>query len=167
MAEIVKQKALAQFNKLNGEFVAVHSGVPDYNILNHKSYDYREVEIDLSNEDIVGTIDNFEIVNVNEGPVEITEDMVDELARNRITKAYPLERQLSIMGQMLEKLADQAGVDATDLKEMNDYITEAKRVNKIRKQFYMDNPDYVYKTNQEVEDKIERKFEGIIQASDG
>ena len=163
----MKQKALAQFNKLNGEFVAVHSGVPDYNILNHKSYDYREVEIDLSNEDIVGTIDNFEIVNVNEGPVEITEDMVDELARNRITKAYPLERQLSIMGQMLEKLADQAGVDATDLKEMNDYITEAKRVNKIRKQFYMDNPDYVYKTNQEVEDKIERKFEGIIQASDG
>ena len=167
MAELNRQPALAQFNKLNKMFTTVLSMVDDVSMLNHDFYDYKEVEVDLYNETIIGTLDDYKIININEGPLEINEDMVNELARNKIVKFYPLERQLTILGSVLEKIADQSNIDAEDLKEMNDFINEAKRVNKIRKEFYANNPDYDYKTTEELDELIETKYEGSIQAYNG
>jgi len=167
MEELNRQPALAQFNKINKMFTTVLSMVNDVSMLNHDFYDYKDVEIDLYNETIIGTLDDFKIVNINEGLLEINEDMVNELARDKIVKFYPLERQLTILGSVLEKLADQSNVDAEDLKEMNDFINEAKRVNKIRKEFYANSPDYDYKTTEELDELIETKYEGSIQAYNG
>lgn len=167
MAELDRQQALAQFNKINKKFITVLSIVEDISLLNHDFYEYKEIVIDLYNETVVGTYDNFEIININEQPLEITEDMLNELARDKIVKEYPIERQLTVLGTVLEKLADQADIEAEDLKAMNDYIAEIKRTNKIRKQFYANNPDYDYKSTEELDALIEEKYEGSIQAYNG
>jgi len=167
MLEIERVQSLAQFNKLNGTFITVLGMVDDVSLLNHDFYDYKEISIDPYNETLVGTYDNFEIVNIHEGSLEINEDMLNELARNKIVKEYPIERQLSVLGSVLEKLADTANIESEELKEMNDFINEIKRTNKIRKEFYANNPDYDYKSTEELDELIEKKYEGSIQAYNG
>jgi len=168
MSNLERTTALAQFNKLNGKFTTVLGMVEDISMLNHNFYDYRKVEIDLYNETVVGNYDNFEIVNINEGNLEITEDMLNQLARDKIVKEYPIERQLTVLGKTLEKIADSLSLeDIDDIKEMNDYINEVKRVNSIRKEFYKNNPDYDYKSTEDLDRLISEKYEGSIQAYNG
>lgn len=168
MSDLNRTIALAQFNKINGKFTTILSMVDDISLLNHDFYNYKQIQIDLYNETVVGDYDNFEIVNLNEGNLEINEDMLNELARDKIVKEYPIERQLTILGKTLEKIADSASVtDIEDIKEMNDYIDEIKRVNRVRKEFYKNNPDYEYKTTEELDQIISEKYEGSIQAYDG
>lgn len=154
--------AYAQFNKLNKKFITVLGVVEDPSMLNHDMFLYKDIEIDLYNESVVGDYDNFSIVDNSVQPLEITEDSINELARERIVKKYPLEKQLSVIGELLERLADNAAIDATDIKEMNAYIGEIKRANAIRKQFYADNPDYVYWSTEELDAKLAEMFEGGI-----
>jgi len=168
MSNLERTTALAQFNKLNGKFTTVLGMVEDISMLNHNFYNYRQVEIDLYNETVVGDYGNFEIVNINEGNLEITEDMLNELARDKIVKEYPIERQLTVLGKTLEKIADSLSLeDIDDIKEMNDYINEVKRVNSIRKEFYKNNPDYDYKSTEDLDRLISEKYEGSIQAYNG
>ena len=154
--------AYAQFNKLNKKFITVLGTVEDPSMLNQDMFLYRDIEIDLYEETVVGDYDNFSIVANADQPLEITEDSINELARERIVKKYPLEKQLSIIGDLLVRLADASGIEATDAKEMTAYIDEIKRANAIRKQFYSDNPDYVYWSTEELNAKLAEMFEGGI-----
>ena len=157
-----RQTALAQFNKLNKKFTTVLGMVDDVSLLNHDLYLYREIEIDLDNENVRGDYDNYEIYDVNATPL-MTEDALNTLARNRITDKYPLEDQLSILGSAIERLADNAGIEAEDLKEMNDFIAEVRRANGIRKEYFRNNPQIEYKTTEDIEAEIAEKYEGAIQ----
>jgi hypothetical protein len=157
-----REIALAQFNKLNKKFTTVLGMVDDVSLLNNDLYLYREVEIDLENENVRGDYDNYEIYDVNATPL-MTEDALNTLARNRITDKYPLENQLSILGSAIERLADNAGIEAEDLKEMNDFITEVRRANGIRKEYFRNNPQVEYKTTEDIESEIAEKYEGAIQ----
>jgi hypothetical protein len=160
--ELNKVEALAQFNKLNGLFTMVLGKVDDISMLNHDFYVYKEIEIDTTNETVLGTIDNFSIVNIHEQPLVVTEDSLNFYAREKIIEVYPLEKQLSIIGSILEKLSDAAGIEADDLKEMNDFISEVKRVNGLKKQFFVENPDYQYMSTEDLEAAINKKYEGAI-----
>ena len=157
-----RQTALAQFNKLNKKFTTVLGMVDDVSLLNHDLYLYREIEIDFDNENVRGDYDNYEIYDVNAMPL-MTEDALNTLARNRITDKYPLEDQLSILGSAIERLADNAGIEAEDLKEMNDFIAEVRRANGIRKEYFRNNPQIEYKTTEDIEAEIAEKYEGAIQ----
>lgn len=157
-----RQSALAQFNKLNKKFTTVLGMVDDQSLLNHELYLYREIEIDLDNENVRGDYDNYTIYDVNETPV-ITEDALNNIARNRIIDKYPLEIQLSILGSVLETLADNAGVAAEDLKEMNDFIAEVRRANGIRKEYFRNNTQVEYKSTEDIDNEIAEKYEGAIQ----
>lgn len=155
--------ALAQFNKLNGLFTMVLGKVDDLTMLNHEFYEYKEIEIDINNEEVVGTIDNFDIVNIHDQPLEVTEDSLNLYAREKIVEAYPLEKQLTILGQTLAKLTAAAGIEAEDLDQMNDFISEVRRVNGLKKQFYAENPDYRYVSTEDLEEIINKKYEGAIK----
>jgi hypothetical protein len=161
--ETNKVEALAQFNKLNGLFTMVLGKVDDMSMLNHDFYIYKEIEIDVENEKVVGTVDNFKIVNVHNEPFEVTEDSLNLYAREKIVEVYPLERQLTILGKTLEKIADAAGIESDDLKEMNYFIDEVKRINSLKKQFYAENPDYRYISSEEFEEDLNKKYEGAIR----
>lgn len=160
--ELNRVQALAQFNKLNGQFTMIMQLVDDMSMLNHDYYHYHNIEIDVDNEKVIGTYDNFTIVNVHDQPLEINEDSLNLYAREKIIEVYPLEKQLTIIGKMLEKLADIASVEANDLKEMNAFIDEVKRVNDLKKQFYSENSDYKYISTEELEAIIAKKYEGAI-----
>ena len=157
-----RQTALAQFNKLNKKFTTVLGMVDDVSLLNHDLYLYREIEIDLENENVRGDYDNYEIYDINATPL-MTEDALNTLARTRITDKYPLEDQLSILGSTIERLADNAGIEAEDLKEMNDFISEVRRANGIRKEYFRNNPQVTYKSTEDIEAEIAEKYEGAIQ----
>lgn len=161
-----KTEGLAQFNKLNKKFTTVLGMIEDTSLLNHDLYYYAPVTIDINSETIIGTYDNFQVVSIHSLPTEITEEMIDQLARDKIVQKYPLERQLSIIGSLLEKIADASGIECEELKDMNDYIAEIKRTNAIRKEFYATNPDYRYLSTEEVEQIISEKYEGSIQNYD-
>jgi len=157
-----RQTALAQFNKLNKKFTTVLGMVDDVSLLNHDLYLYREIEIDLDNENVRGDYDNYEIYDVNATPL-MTEDALNTLARARITDKYPLEDQLSILGGAIERLADNAGIEAEELKEMNDFIAEVRRANGIRKEYFRNNPQVTYKSTEDIDAEITEKYEGAIQ----
>ena len=157
-----RQTALAQFNKLNKKFTTVLGMVDDQSLLNHDLYLYREIEIDIENENVRGDYDNYEIYNVNATPL-MTEDALNTLARTRITDKYPLENQLSILGSAIERLADNAGIEADELKEMNDFIAEVRRANGIRKEYFRNNSQVEYKSTEDVAAEIAEKYEGAIQ----
>ena len=157
-----RQPALAQFNKLNGKFTTVLGLVEDQSLLNHDLYQYREIEIDFDNENVRGTYDSHEIYDINEKPL-MTEDALNTLARNRITDKYPLEDQLSILGSAIERIADSAGIEVEELKEMNDFIVEVRRANGIRKEYFKNNSQVEYKSTEDIDSEIAEKYEGAIQ----
>lgn len=161
--EMNRIEALAQFNKLNGLFTMILGKVDNISMLNHEYYVYKEIEIDVDNEKVVGTIDNFQIVNIHNEPFEVTEDSLNLFAREKIVEAYPIEKQLTILGKTLEKLADAAGIEAEELKELNHFIDEVKRINGLKKQFYADNPDYRYVSSEDFEEMLNKKYEGAIK----
>jgi len=157
-----RQSALAQFNKLNKKFTTVLALIEDQSLLNHDLYLYREIEIDINNENVRGTYDSYEIYDVNATPL-MTEDLLNTMARNRIVEKYPLESQLSILGSVLEQVADANAISCNELKEMNDFISEVKRVNGIRKEFYRTNSQFEYKSTEDIDAEIAEKYEGAIQ----
>lgn len=154
--------ALAQFNKLNRKFTTVLGMVDDISLLNNDLYLYRQIDIDIDQENVRGDYDNYTIYDVNATPL-MTEDALNTLARSRITDKYPLENQLSILGAAIEAIADNAGVAVEELKEMNDFITETRRANGIRKTYFAANSQVDYKTTEDIEAEIAEKYEGAIQ----
>jgi hypothetical protein len=159
--------ALAQFNKINKVFIMILSCPSNMELLNHDMYLYKQVSIDKDKEKIIGNYDDFRIVSIDDEPMEITEDTLNLLAREKIVERYPIENQLTIIGRLLEQLADASAIECEDLKEMNDYIAEVKRVNKIRKEFYAANPDYRYVSTEEFQRLLDDKYEGGIQEYGG
>jgi hypothetical protein len=163
MAELNRTECLAQFNKLNKIFTTLIGKVADTSLLNQDLYLYKDVCLDVEQETVVGTYDNFKIVNYHDMPLEITEHSLNMLAREKILEEYPIERQLSILGSILEKVADAANLPCDDLKEMNDFIEEVRRVNGIRKDFYANNPEYKYYSTEELDAHLAKVYEGGIQ----
>jgi hypothetical protein len=159
--ELNRVEALAQFNKLNGMFTMVLQRV-DLSLLNNDLYHYVEIEIDTDQEKVVGTYDDFSIVNINDEPMLIMEDQLNLMAREKIIAKYPLEKQLSIIGSLLETLAVNAGINCDDLKEMNDFIEEVRYANGIRKDFYANNNEFNYVSTEAFEETLAKKYEGGI-----
>lgn len=154
---------LAQFNKLNKMFITILEKPRDSNLLNQEFYLYREIDIDPDSQVIRGTFDNFQIINVQDLPFLMNEDSLNLLARDKILARYPIEKQLSIIENLLERIADSISVDACELTEMNDFINEIKRVNGVRKEFYSHHPDYEYMSTEQIDELIQKKYEGGIQ----
>lgn len=159
---LARTKSLAQFNKLNKVFITVLGMVEDIALLNHDHYLYREIMIDEANEKVVGNYDSYQIVPIAEQPTEILEDQLNILARQKIISEYPVARQLNVISELLERMADSAGIECEALKTMNDYIREVRQANLLRKGFYESDPDYQYISNEKFEQLEALKLEGGI-----
>lgn len=156
--------ALAQFNKVTKVFVMILQRPDDISGLNHDFYLYREIEIDRDKEKVIGNYDNFRVAAIEHEPLEINEDALNTLAREKILKRYPMHDQLTILGLTLEKIADSVGIECEDLKEMNDFISEVRRLNGLRKEFYASDPAYRYMSTEEFEELfVARREGGVMQ----
>lgn len=140
-----KQKMLAKFNAYSGAFVTCQ-GVIDVQFLNTTNYTFIEIEIDPITQKVVGTKDNFQIVDKATTKTQVYETQVNNLCKTKIYKRFQLEVQLDIIRQAVAELCEKAGIDNEALFDMNDYIDDVKRANKVLKQSYIDNPDFEFIT---------------------
>lgn len=163
MADLNQQPRIIQFNKLTKEFITLMSPVEDMTLLNHVNYTYSdEIMIDEDNEVVVGNADAWEVTAIADLPFTVREDDLNILARERILKSYPMESQLNIIGDVLEKIADANAVECEDLKAMNDFIDEVRRVNTLRKEYYANSDEFTYISTDEFESTLLRKYKGAI-----
>jgi hypothetical protein len=162
ITNLARSPGLAQFNKLNKVFITVLGPVDDVSMLNHEHYLYREVMIDETSEKIIGNYDNYQIVAIADQPVEIFEAYLNDLAAEKILAKYPVRQQVNVLANLLEKIADNIGIECEELKDMNDYIKEVRHANKLRKEFYESDPDYQYISTEKFEELYAEKLEGGI-----
>ncbi len=167
ITNLARTPGLAQFNKLNKVFITVLGLVDDVSLLNHDHYLYREVMIDETSEKIVGDYDNYQIVSIADQPVEIFEAYLNDLAAEKILAKYPVRQQVNILSSLLEKIADNMGIECEDLKDMNDFVKEVRTANRLRKEFYESSPDYQYISTDKFEELYAKKLEGGIADNAG
>ena len=164
----MKQKYHAQFNKANGKFITIHSALPKelFKELNHELYLYKDVEMDIDTQRIKGDYHNCEVVNIADEPLLIKEKTLNILARNKILSQYPVEKQINIIGDIIEKLADNAGLACDELQEMRNFVNEILRTNKVRKSFYQNDPDYEYLSEEQELENLLKEHEGGLMEHD-
>jgi len=162
-----KQKMLASFNKITGEFIALAQPEEDMSKLNHDYYVYTEVEIDLDTQRLIGTYDNFKIEDLQNIPVTMYESAIDNAAQAKIDNMYGIYKRLEVQEQLLEKLSAALNVEDEQFLEMRDYINEVKANNKLYKEHLVNSPDTVMVTLQEQEEIFEKQMEGGLHEAVG
>lgn len=139
------QAMLAKFNAYSGAFITCQGIVP-LEFLNTTNFTFIEIQIDPTTQKVVGTKDSFEIVDIATSKTKIYETQVNTLCREKIYKRFQLEVQLDIIRQAVAQLCEKAGIVDEALFDMNDYIDQVKRANKILKQSYIGNEDFEFVT---------------------
>jgi|SRR5579872_100688 len=140
-----KQAMLAKFNAYSGAFITCQGVVP-LEYLNTKNFTFIEIQIDPVTQKVVGTKDSFTIVDIATSKTKIYETQVNTLCREKIYKRFHLEVQLDIIRQAVAELLQKVGLEDEALFDMNDYIDDVKRANKVLKQSYISNPDFEFIT---------------------
>lgn len=168
-----KQRMLAQFNRVSGAPVSLISWM-DSTTLNNDDYIYVECYGSPFSDRIVGTVDNFEIKSEEEMDFLVTEGYLDEAAIDRITKKYPLVRQVNnirkLMMKMCEFIGDESLLESEEFQEMfemDDYIKEVLRVNKAKKQYYEETEGFEYVSNERMEREFDATLEGGVRDAFG
>lgn len=106
---------------------------------------YKIVDVDKDIYRWVGDFDTGHLESV-EQPVQILESFLDRKCEMSVLKAYPLERQMEILCDMLEK----SSIQKTEaFKRMMDYINETRRINACYKKAYAKSDRFNYKTKKE------------------
>lgn len=187
-----KTQVWLQFNKVNGAFVMVLSGDLDVGTLNQEFFTYAQAEFDFENDVVVGTADNYQIVAKTDLPEEIYESHLDSLARDKITKVYPVIQQVNLVGkatvaldqnivaigERLDKLVALLGESealpplalqsvTAELVEMQNYIDEVKQANALRKQYYQESDAHEYISDEAVQARMDAVLEGGLHEAYG
>lgn len=172
-------KVLLQFNKVSGAWTAVF-GYMDSSKLNQEFFVYVEWDnFDFQRHEVRGTYPNFEVVDREQATLPTYERLLDLTAQQKITKAYPVINQVNNIGNAIVELGrvvkelmggkqDEALDNALKiLDDMNDYITEVKLANNLRKEFYAASPDHLYITLEEEQAAQEAQLEGGLHEAYG
>lgn len=152
-------KMLAQFNAVSGVWTNT-IGLIDLSFLDTEHYKYAEVTIDIETQKIVGTYDNFKIVDIATAPTVVYEAMLNNQCKEKIYARFQLEVQLDLLRDVVTQLADKAGLEHEALADMNDYIDACKEANKKLKEAYINNPDFEYISLDDQKAYEEAKLDG-------
>lgn len=172
--------ATALFNKINGMHVTV-VGIPlDQCQYDKALYEARSVLINFADDVVIGGLtvnkdgtytDSFEVIKQKDQKEQVFELMLNLQAEQKITKEYPLVNQINILIKAVQRLGDEAGLQKTpefeELSEMVSYIDLCISTNQSKKEFYRDNPDVEYITDEQVAAETAARMEGGIHESLG
>lgn len=150
---------LAQFNKISGAFTGILED-SNHTFLNRDYYDYKKVRMNPATQEIVGTYDNFKVVDKSSQLPELFELQFDNAAEGKIDKEYPIYRRLEILEALIGKLAEAANINDQEYTEMVSYIAEVKRVNEIYKESIANDPRYRYITREMQQQQFDDQLEG-------
>lgn len=165
-----KKKVFLQFNKTSGVFVTTISGITSDSILNKEFYNYIEVEMDVNKQTVEGTYDDFKIIDKDSLPTRVYESHLNKLCHEKIIKEYPLVKQIDVMRSVLEEMITASGSTTdftTEFDEMNSYIDEIKRRNKVIKESYKNSKGHQYISIAQQTEEYEKKLEGGIHEAIG
>lgn len=165
-----KKKVFLQFNKTSGVFVTTISGILSDSILNKEYYDYVEVEMDVNKQEVIGTRDSFKIEDKSKLPVKVYESHLNDLCHEKITKEYPYVKQIDVMRSVLEQIITTTKIsspEVSEFDEMNSYIDEIKRRNKVLKESYKNSKGHQYISVKQQSEDFEKKLEGGIHEAIG
>lgn len=160
------------FNKLNGmHLYSIFLNGPLNHYTDDKMFYTRTADFDPVTDVVVGGLDiadngvvtdNFKIVPITEMPDRVYERSLNLAAEEKITKKYPVADQLSIVARTLEKIAKATGVDVEELSEMLSYIDLCLTTNKAQKEFYRENSDIEYVSDEKAASDFAASMEGGI-----
>jgi len=158
------QPAILQFNRTSGAFiVALHAEGIDISTLGAQDlFVYVEDEWDFSSSEVVGNYPDYKVVNKDELPAKVYERNLDALARDKITKRYPVIQQVNVLGRAIMALSKEMGVEQDELEELLDYILEVKKGNQARKEFYAASPDYEYISTEQEDNQQSARLDGGV-----
>jgi hypothetical protein len=151
--------AWAQFNKITGVFTGVYQKVP-LETLNQEYFDYIEIEINTETQKVVGTKDNFEIINHSDEAQVIHEVAMNNQAQGKIDKKYPIYKRLDTIDRVLLLLCEKLDVNDSEFFEMQDYIKEVQHTNELIKEAIANDPAYNYVSIQQQLEKMDAQIEG-------
>jgi hypothetical protein len=151
--------AWAQFNKITGVFTGIFQDVP-IEMLNHEYFNYISIEININTQKVVGTFDNFSIVNIVDEPAPAYEIALDNAAQAKIDKVYSIYDRLDMQEKILKLICDTVGVEDFNFNEMLSYIEEVKKNNLLFKESLMNDPTYTYISRAQQREVMNAQLEG-------
>ena len=160
-------RALLMFNKANGEFIAALSWNDPATLSGHEYVTYVEDQYDMTNDVVKGTYPDYKVVDKREGPQPYYETQADAAMSAKITKLYPVVEQVNVLGRAISVLAEKIGCKLDELTEMLEYIKLCKEVNASTKEFYIESPDFIYISNEELAAQENARYEGGLHEAFG
>lgn len=165
-----KSRVLLQFNKLSGAFTTAISYV-DPATLNNDHYVYVEAEYDFENDLVEGKYPDFKIIHRFEAKPKILERELEEALRQKITKRYPVIKQVNTLSHAITAVAevvqrqlaepDEKLAEAVEaLLEMRDYIAEVRQAHDNRVAFYQQTDEVEFISNEDLDKVFEEQLEG-------
>jgi len=151
--------AWAQFNKITGVFTGIFQDVP-VEMLNQEYYNYIPIKINVQTQTVVGTYDNFSIVNIVEQPAPAYEIALDNAAQAKIDKIYPIYDRLDMHERILSLICEKVGIDDFEFTEMLSYIEEVKKNNQLFKESIMNDPNFTYISREQQRETENARLEG-------
>lgn len=151
--------AWAQFNKITGAYTGVFQDVP-IEMLNQEYYNYKPITININIQKVVGTYDNFSIVNIVDEPAPAYEIALDNAAQAKIDKIYSIYTRLDMQERVLKLICDTVGVEDYEFNEMMSYLEEVKKNNQLFKESLMNDPTYTYISRAQQQEVMNAQLEG-------
>lgn len=179
-SESTKISSTALFNRLNGMYYAVSSIPFDNPQHDDNLFIARSVMFDYTNDVIVGGIiinkdgtqtDDFKVIDKSEQKNTVTERNLNMQAEQKITKRYPLVTQVNLLVKAVNRLATEHGLQDTEefqaLSEMVSYINQCIQTNQAKKEFYANNPDVEYYSDERAYEEASARMEGGVHEALG
>lgn len=174
--------ATALFNRLNGELVSVTSSPLGEAQYDENYYIGRPVMYDFgaNGDKIEGNIlisengvitDNFKVLAADEQTPTIYEAQLNAMAAQKITKNYPLTKQLNLLVACVNRLGKEHDLLETEefdaLNEMIEYVNYCVQVNQTKKEHYANDPTVNYVSDEAAAEAQSRSMEGGVHEAIG
>ena len=160
--ETVEQPQTLIFNKLTGVLVAKMMG-DNLSLVNTKYCKGKVISYNPDTHEYIGNYDSGSVQSKATRPRVASEISLDDTAGLHIRKKYNYHHQLNHIIDMMKLLLDASSLtdeQKANFNAMKEYIDEIRDLNKKYKDSYANDPNWDYKTRQDVLDEIDDKLAG-------
>jgi len=158
----VEQPQTLIFNKLTGVLVAKMMG-DNLSLVNTKYCKGKVISYNPDTHEYIGNYDSGSVQSKATRPRVASEMSLDDTAGLHIRKKYNYHHQLNHIIDMMKLLLDASSLtdeQKANFNAMKEYIDEIRDLNKKYKDSYANDPNWDYKTRQDVLDEIDDKLAG-------
>ena len=157
---------LLQFNAITKVFIAAYS-TGNEEFMDKIHFIYKLDKLDPEKQKVIGTYDDYKIINKSDVQLEFSEVGLNIDARSKIFKEYDLAQQMAVMITAMEKVLLKNNIEDSDFIEMKSYIDEVLNTNRLRKESLAIDPNFIYKTKEQEYEERNLRLEGGLHEAIG